>query len=272
MRSDEDIERLLTDWLEDEAQPMPHDVLENALESVARTPQTGARSSTPGWLRGPVGVFAAAAVLILVVVASGLTVDRIGSLFPAASASAGPALAWDPGAEFRVEPNQRNPSPDSYGNPNVWSYLSSRIAHAPLQYEPLPSFANGQWIDPSIITVYRHKDGLVMHPWEAGGSVRFAILGWTSPVAGDVRIRGFVLMVDRNCKELGSGISFFVDRESSRLLASEIASGDSDHLDVSTTVRRGESIYFIVDPGADSDCDSTLLSLEITTGGNPPTP
>ncbi|MEX2136303.1 MAG: hypothetical protein WEB29_04980 [Chloroflexota bacterium] len=267
MRSDEEIERLLDDWLTDDAQPMPREVLENALESVARTPQGGTRRTGRSWLgSGPVGVLAAAAVLILVVVAGGLTVNRIGSLFPTASADARPELAWDPGAEFLVAPSQRNPSPDSYGNSNVWSYLSSPRAHAPLQYEPLPTFANGQWTDPSTVIVYRDKDGLVMHPWKADGSVRFAILGWTSPVAGDVTIRGFVLMVDRNCKELGSGIGFSVDRESSTLFASEVRSGDSDHLDVTTTVRRGESIYFIVDPGVDNTCDSTLLGLAITTG------
>jgi hypothetical protein len=263
MRSDEEVERLLEDWLIDEAQPMPRGVLEDSLESVARTPQTSASGFGWGRFRRTVRVTAAAAVLILVVVVGGLTVDRIGSLLPTASAH---QMVWDPGAEFRRAPNQRNPGPDSYGNPNVWSFLSSPVAHAPSQYEPLQSFADNLWTGPSMVVAYPDKDGLVVHPSMASGSAQFAILGWTSPVAGEVTIHGFVLMIDRNCKELGGGIGFSVDRGSSTLFASEIRPGDSDHVDVTATVRRGDSVYFIVDPGADDTCDATLLSLEISTG------
>jgi hypothetical protein len=84
MRSDQEVERLLEDWLTDEAQPIPRDVLENALESVARTTQTRTRTLAWGWLRGPTGAILAAAILILVIVAGGLTIDRIGSWLPSA--------------------------------------------------------------------------------------------------------------------------------------------------------------------------------------------
>lgn len=266
MRSDEEIERLLEDWLTDEAQPMSHDVLENALESVTRTTQTGARRGSPGWLRGPVGVLAAAALLILVVVAGGLTVDRIGSLIPTESSSAGPARVWDPVADFRRGANQMNPSPDSYGNPGVWSYFSSTVAHSPPSYRLLPAFTNDQWNDPAFrfLTVYLDRGGLLLHPWETGDSVRYTILGWKSPIAGNVTIRGTAALADTACTQVGSGITLSVDRGTQSLFVSEIPSGGTDEIHVSATMERGESIYFIVDPGADSDCDSTVLILEIT--------
>ncbi len=39
MKSDEEIERLLEDWLADEAKPMPQPVLETVLDGVSRRSQ-----------------------------------------------------------------------------------------------------------------------------------------------------------------------------------------------------------------------------------------
>lgn len=88
MRSDEEIERLLDDWLETEAQPIPHEVLESILEAVPRVPQDSRRHVRPFRFGSrPLGLLTAAAVLILVVVAGGLAVERFG---PAVSGSHGP--------------------------------------------------------------------------------------------------------------------------------------------------------------------------------------
>lgn len=272
MRSDEELERLLEDWLEDEAQPIPRDVLEGTLESVARTPQTGPRGGT-GWLwGGPMGILSAAAVLLLLAVAGGLTVDRIGSFFPGDSPSPRPEQVWDLAVDVHAAPNQ-NPGPDSHGNPGVWSYLSSFIAHDPSAYvllpvfEPLAGTARGKWTDPAVsnLHIYEDPSGLVLHPWKGPGTERFVIVGWTSPIEGDVTVRGSFRMADGSCTRLGSGISFFVDRESQPLFASQIESGGIDDFDVAAAVRVGESIYFLVDPGTDSSCDSTLLTLVIST-------
>jgi hypothetical protein len=267
MRSDEEIERLLEDWLTDEAQPMPHDILESSLESVARTAQTGTRHSAVDWLRRtPMGIVAAVVVLILVVAAGGLALDRIGSWLPTESASAGQPQIWDPAADFRSAPNQVNPGPDSYGNPDVWSYMSSLGTQDPGSYRLLPAFTDGNWNDPRFIflQVWKDRGGLALHPWEAEASVRYAILGWKSPIAGEVTIRGTVALVDTACEHLGSGVTFSVERESQPMFVSDIPPGGIDDVEVTATVARGESIYFIVAPGIDSNCDWTLLKLTIT--------
>lgn len=264
MRSDEEVERLLEDWLTDEAQPMPQEVLENTLESVARTPQTRARTLAWGWIRGPVGAIAAAAVLILVIVAGGLTIDRIGSLIPTQSASAGPVEVWNPVADFGRWSNRTNPSPDSYGNPEVWSYLNSSLTHTPVVYELLPTLAGSTWTDQRFVNLYALLDGrgLELSPWKGPDSERFIILGWKSPIAGTVNVAGTFALVNDTCT--GSGITFSVDRVSESLLMTEIPTGGSDDFALSTTIQRGDSLYFIVGSGATSTCDSTNLTLEIT--------
>jgi len=264
MRSDEDVERLLEDWLTDYAEPMPQAVLESALESVARTTQTHARSVGRGWLRGPVGAIATAAVVILVIVAGGLTIDRIGSWVPSASTSPGPTQVWDPVADFGRWSNHQNPSPDSYSNREVWSYASSSLAHTPVVYELLPTFAGSTWSDPRFVNLYALLDGrgLELSPWKGPDFERFIILGWKSPIAGTVNVAGTFALVNDTCT--GSGITFSVDRESESLLMTEIPTGGNDAFALSATVELGDSLYFIVGSGATSTCDSTNLTLEIT--------
>ncbi len=262
MRSDEEIEGLLEDWLEDTARPIPREVLENTLETVARTSQEGRRASVRSWLARPVGMLAAAALLILVVFAGGLTIDRIGSLLPTPTASGGPNQVWDPAVDFGRWSNHVNPSPDSYGNKGVWSYLSSPVAHLPVVYSPLPAYEDGQWKEPSRVSAYLGQGGILMTPWKGPDNERFAVLGWTSPIAGEVAIRGTFALVQDDCT--GSGIDFYVDREPDTLLEKTITTGARDAFDLSTTVGVGDSLYFIIGAGVTSSCDFTLLRLTIS--------
>jgi len=272
MRSDQEIERLLEDWLADEAQPMPRDVLENALETVARSPQAGARLRLGARLTNrPIAMLAATGVLLLVVVAVGLSVDRIGSLLPVESASAALRQVWDPAADFRVAPNQRNPSPDSYGNPDVWRYLVSPIRNEPLEYALLSIFDSDRWQVPGVVTAYLENDGMIVHP--GGGSAsgpRFVILGWKSPVAADMTISGFVDLLQRTCPSPAGGVEFSINHESQTLATYQVPAAGRQDFNLHVAVARDEFIYFIVGPGSDNNCDSTLLAFTIETAGGDP--
>lgn len=268
-RSDEGIERLLEDWLEAEAQPMPLDVLEGVLESVARTPQALKRGGIAGWLtQGPIGVLGAAAVLLLVVVAGGLAVNRIGSFIPTASsqpsASAGPVLTWAQDEDFLAVPGE-NPAPDSYGNPAVWTYLRSFALHLPSAYEVLQDFADSQWTD-SLVTVYSDR-GLVLAPSRDGQGAHYVILGWKSPITGEVAIRGSADLLQRTCPAAADGVRLFIDRGLETLDVRDIPAGQTSTFTIDVTVASGDSIFFIVDPLTNSNCDETAMNFLITGKG-----
>jgi hypothetical protein len=272
MRSDEEVERHLEEWLEEAAQPMPHEVLEGALEAVARTPQAGARHGGPRWLGNrPMGVLGAAAVLFLVVVAGGLAVDRIGSLLPAESGSAGTVQVWDPVADWRSALNQQNPSPDSYGNPAVWSYMRSTSSrHEPATYLLMPKydgdwpgFLGEAWSEPSMINVvvalHAADASIYLHPT----SGVHTILAWTSPVAGEVTIDGVVARPQNPCEEPSDGLIFSVDRSSETLQTMGLDLGQRTPFNLTTTVGVGDTVYFVSDSDGDANCDLTQLQVTI---------
>jgi len=277
MRSDEDVERLLEDWLTDEAQPMPHEVLEGALEAVGRTSQEVRRRAGPVWLGSrPVGLLAAVAVLILVVVAGGLTVDLIGSIGPTESASAGIPQTWDPAADFGLASPRQNPGPDQYGNPAVWSYLRTPGAeHDPSTYfllpdfaDPLPTFGGETWYDSDYVNLLigrrAAEDAIYMHPWSDGAIRKDAILGWTSPIAGRVTVEGTVARTQHSCPADVGDIIFSVERGIASLERIELGFAQNAEFSLTTSVTVGESLYFIVDPDADANCDLTELRVTIS--------
>jgi len=277
MRSDDEMERLLEDWLTDEAQPMPHDVLEGALEAVGRTGQEVRRRAGPVWLRSrPVGLLAAAAVLVLVVVAGGLTVDLIGSLSPTESASAETPQTWDPSADFDIASPRRNPAPDQYGNPAVWRYLRTPGAeHNPTSYFLLPDFAYGPptfggeaWYDSAYLNLLvgwaAANDALYLHPWTDGAIRKDAILGWTSPISGQITVEGTVARAQHSCPAAAGDIDFSIDRGAASLKEIVLGFAQNAPFSLTTSVTVGESLYFIVDADEDANCDGTELHVTIT--------
>lgn len=265
MRSDEEIERQLEEWLEDEAQPMPQEVLENTLKSVARTTQAD-RGTGASWVRsGSLGALAAAAVLVLAVVAGVLVRDRIGS-GPDESASAEPGQAWAQPSDFEAAP-AANPGPDGPGHPDVWSYFSSPTTHAPDTYELLPTYMSNEWTDRRFINLHVNLDrGLVLHPFasETEG-VRYIILGWKSPIAGEVTISGSADLLQRTCPQAADGVVLSIDHGSQTVATREIAAGGTATYELTVTIQLGDSIFFVVDPTVNSNCDSTALNFTIST-------
>jgi hypothetical protein len=263
---------------------MPQHVLESALEAVSRTTQVGRKNrlGVP-WLNQRFVVLAVAAVVaVLAVIAVPRALENLERLFGpqpgiGPEASEGGALIWDPAADFLDSPNQMNPSPDSYGNANVWSYMrSANATHNPAQYFLLPNFhvvsANAdEWYERDLVNLlvaHSRADSVVsMHPWGGGpatDSRRFAILAWTSPIAGEVSVIGAVEAQATCGAQPADGHTFSIDRGDQTLESLRIHLGEGAGFEFRTTVAIGESLYFIVDPMNDSRCDLALLTLAIT--------
>lgn len=248
---------------------MPHDVLESVLEAVPRTAQSGRPGPFARWRFDgrSFAVVTATAVVVVAVLVGPLAIDRARSLWMAIGGG-GETRVWDPVTDFRRAPNQRNPSPDRYGKPDVWSYLRSRTsAHEPTAYSLLPSFSNYTWNELDLVNLFVGVDAkhgsIHLHPWGGGPDRRNAILGWTSPVTGRISIDGAVGRAQPACSVSTGNIFFSIDHGSTSLKTISLLLGQSAEFNLTTTVATGESLYFIVDAGGDANCDLTYLRLKI---------
>ena len=197
---------------------------------------------------------------------------------------------WNLATDFRVFPHQRNPNPDSIGNPDVWHFMeSSSLVHDPGTYALLPEFISDResiqglegWqsaIDCTVddklpfvginatgtlqryLTITLPAGVVVAHPCFD----QLAIVGWRSPIDGTVTIRSKFTDVDDVC---GNGIAWSIEHGSRSITQGEITNGGSQALDLkSIDVTQGSFLYFIIDPkDGDHSCDSTGLDLTITT-------
>lgn len=186
----------------------------------------------------------------------------------------GPASFWEPAQDFLFSPDQANPSPDSYGNPGVWSYMSSpTLSHDPGSYELLPRYPeDNRWDHPDyvnlLIGVRRTvPPTLAMHSWggrEAGENVgRSAILAWTSPIAGKVIVRGTITLPPLALCPIGTGSIWSIDKGSDTLHSTTLPGGGSTAFELSTEIGMGETLYFVHDPGENSFCDTASVALTI---------
>lgn len=182
--------------------------------------------------------------------------------------------SWDADADFFLAPNNRNPSPDAWGE-TTWSYLySDTFAHDPATYHLLPEYeisdANRQsWVLPGfvnlVVAAVVSPQMLVLHPW--GGRVqgygRNAVLGWRSPVDGPVAVTGTIRLPSLDECAVGSGALWSIDKGATGLQSGALPAGGSASFNVAVDVSLGESIYFVWDTGWDGQCDSGLLELTV---------
>ncbi len=268
MNSDADIERAVESVLDEQAKPMPATVLETVLDRVARRPQLAPRS---GWITWWRRVSLAAAAVIVVVVAGPLVANQMRDLIlngPAGPSATGEALHWDAVLQFRSSPEPANPANDGYGNPIVFSYLGDAGAvHDPSRYTLLPAFEAGdlqRWYDPEVdglsVAWRSGASRLELRPAGGGATGHAAIVAWRSPIDAAIRLAGSV-EVDGSC---GDGIRFSVDRGSETLETFVLESGPRT-FSLGLQVRTGDVLYLIVEPGADSRCDTTWLTETIDT-------
>ena len=273
MRSDEEIERLVEDWLLDEAEPMPPPLLEAVLDGVSRRPQDRPASALRfRWLTRPLATAAAVAVVVLAgVVIAPSALHELRAVWRSVTGTPSSApMHWDAMLQFREYPNQLNPAPDGYGHTMVFSYLrSSGPAHDPAQYVALPAFERQglqRWYDPAFDGLFvgwaPADDGmLTLHPYGGGVDSRAAIVAWRNPVDASLTLSGRV-EVDGTC---GDGIIFSIEHGSRVFETFALPNGSRTFEHVVETFQAGEVLYFIVEPGANSECDTTRFNVIIDT-------
>ena len=279
-KSDHDIERLVEDWLDEEARAMPHHVLESSLEAVARATQVGAaRPLRARWFSQRGLTFAIAAGAIVLAIAAGPTiVGDLGGLIGQVPGggprgSAPEILVWNPATDFLVSPDQQNPSPDQYGNRQVWRYLRSETnSNDPATFLLLPNFNPDQtsWYERDLVNLVvgysAIQNTINLHGWADGNRSHnhHAILGWRSPVSGTVHLRGAAWSPTPSCPEPADGPTLTIQLDGAMVANYPLGLGGTKDLNLILEVEAGQSLYFSNDPGLDARCDNIFLRLTIT--------
>ena len=199
------------------------------------------------------------------------------------------APQWNPAHDFQTSPME-NPSPDSLGNSDVWSYEMSPLAdlHEPSNYTLLPTSGLGgacdnlySWTDDGGVPVvdfnatgthHRLHDG---HRPRADGSdaplcKRLQHRRLDEPGVGHDRGRG-VLCLDGPERRQRHHL---VCRQSSTNLASGVndVGGAGNFAMSSLTVSKGDVLYFILGPAANDDYTYGTTELNLTITEGPPAP
>lgn len=215
------------------------------------------------------------------------------------TAQAAACSEWNLAEDFRVSPNQANPNPDNCGNSDVWYFKeSSTLLRDPMTYGMLPEFINDafsipglqEWQDtyecpapckrgtPAVSINATGIDRDVLGIWWPAGVVRvhptpsqLVIVGWKSPISGIVEVTGGVNGL-HGCSD---GILWFIDHfdgvTNKNLASGSIPNMGSQNFQdgvggtnlASVTVKQGDFLYFLVDPGSTYYCDSTGLNVII---------
>ncbi|HEX7171710.1 MAG TPA: hypothetical protein VF365_03760 [Candidatus Limnocylindria bacterium] len=265
-RPDSEIEQVLEEWLETTADPMP-DTLRDAIdETPSRHAQLGRRS----WrdlLRSPTRLAAFAAVAGLAIIAVYVGSGVLGNLRNAVGGPISPEpssaaeFVWDGMLNFVGS----NPAPDGYGHTAVWRYLSGPAGiHDPTQYRPLTNHGgegDGTWSDPTIAGLAigvppSSESRLQIQP--ADGTA--AVIAWRNPIAETALTIIGSVEVDGSC---GDGITLLIDHAGDPFRTITLARGREDFTIPVERFAGGGVLHFIIEPGANSRCDTTWLELTI---------
>jgi hypothetical protein len=198
---------------------------------------------------------------------------------------------WDLAEDFRRAPDQSNPSPDGFGDDNVWSY---RFGYRGSSYQLLRDFSTRYFhtkglqvwwgdvvIDPRIHlpevgvnatghdVVYDgpHSGGRPIY-WPLGEVLvhplpdQAVVIGWRSPISGDVTMSGDLWLAQHpNC---GNGIDWVLQIGDRVLRSGTIGEFDTAEWSVPRQhVRAADAVYLIVDAKNDYACDSTVVRMTI---------
>jgi hypothetical protein len=213
---------------------------------------------------------------------SGGTVCDAGAL---ESGNGENAPQWSVAHDFATSP-QANPSPDSFGDAGVWSYMESPWTTeapppAPSADTLLPDHATngcGQfaWTGASggVPSVAYNAGGSTLTCGTAKGPAHtvvmqpstgaYAIVAWKSPVTGNVSTAGSFESMDASN---GHGATWYVENGSTTIASGTDDVGGSGAFDPAPlAVTQGQTLYFILgpSPGDDATADTTELSLTIT--------
>ena len=206
---------------------------------------------------------------------------------PAVSFSAAPAQ-YDIAADWRLAPNQANPSPVRGVAVATWSYLYGTTEPADrANYQLLPNFATNKfgiaglqtWWGPNVSSVNDNlpavginasghdasykgvlwpAGAVLVHPW-ANEPV---VVAFRSPSDGNYAITGGVAMAQiPNC---GNGIGWALDRSGTHLQQGRIQPTQTADWSVTTHLDKYQRVFLVVSPMGSYACDSTLVRLTVT--------
>jgi len=199
---------------------------------------------------------------------------------------------WNLPSDFQVWPNHENPNRDSCGNPGVWHFMgSATLDRNPSTYYLLPRFVTDSYGKVGLL-MWRDMNadfpGVAFNAtgvdigmtygmtWSANaiwihpGSSKLVIIGWRSPISGNVKIMGSVL--DGQTGDVDDGINWYIDKGSIALAAGSVDPGGGQNLQsglggsslTEVAINQGEFIYLIIHPRGHHYCDPTFIELTIS--------
>lgn len=206
---------------------------------------------------------------------------------PAVGAATVPAQ-FDVAADWRLAPNQANPSPVRGVAVAEWAYMYSTTEPADrANYQLLPDFSTHKfniaglqsWWAPNVSnpdddlpTVGINASGndltygtlvwpagaVLVHPW----TNEPVIVAFQSPSDGMYAITGGLSMAQHpNC---GNGIGWSLDRTSKHLAHGQILPTETANWSLSTHLDKYQRIFLVISPLHSVGCDATLVQLTIT--------
>jgi hypothetical protein len=188
---------------------------------------------------------------------------------------------WKFALDYRTHPEQ-NPFPNYSGGPPVWTLMQT-ASLAPGGYTKLPTFAASfgagiaAWhgasktcgglpavgvaiVGPArICTATIQPSTAFMSPDPS----HMAVVAWKSPRTTGILIRTGMSDFDNTC---GDGVSYSILNGATALTSGTLTNGGSKQLpDIQTHVNSGDTVYFLVGPGAsgNADCDATQMQVTI---------
>ena len=206
---------------------------------------------------------------------------------PATAGATSPTfMRWKLAFDLRTHPN-RNPVPSTFGKPAAWSLRQSKTLQRDGDYRLLPAYSpqfgsaglkawhgnmpgncgrlpaiGANTTDKSVPRCSGHVPGSAA--FVVPSATRMPVVAWTSAYNGSVTIsHNAIADLDTTC---GDGVTYFVDLGTTQLSATTLANGGAATLPpMVVPITRGQSLYFIVSPGPNSNsgCDTTQLQITI---------
>jgi hypothetical protein len=195
-------------------------------------------------------------------------------------------MRWKFAFDLRNHPGH-NPFPSQFGRPAAWSLRQSQSLQRDGNYPLLRLYSSkfgssglnawhgnnpGSCVPLPAIGVNTTTKALPLCTGSVPGSAAFVVpsathmpvVAWTSPYDGTITIsHDAVSDLDRSC---GDGVNYYVDLGTAQLAAVAVSNGGGTTLpSMNVPVKKGQSLYFIVDagPSHNSSCDATQLQITI---------
>jgi len=195
-------------------------------------------------------------------------------------------MRWKLALDFRTHPGH-NPFSSYLGGTPVWSLREGATLSRDGNYPLLPTFSStfgsqgiAAWHDstrgcPSLPAVGVNTIGAPIPLCTASipgygafldpDPTHSAVVAWTSPFDGTVNISNdAVASLGGAC--FAGGVSYFVDLGTGQLAAVRLTNNNAATLPaMQVHIANGQSLYFIIEPGAGdrASCDATQLAITI---------